>query len=271
MALGFFGEGERVEFVDVALDFGNAGAGPVGAPEDFIGDFLDAWKVFEKFLRRDAGDVHIHVFVTAYEKEGFVHPERAAAVCQDDDEIGIIDADIVAEHWLGVKVSGAREDGGAGVNHDWQIIDLGAIVDGGESAISLHVAIGGEDLVRRMKLQSADAELGDAIDFRARIGDGAGKNAAEDDEAVWRSFAVVCAPVVDLGGEADDVGCDVIDEAGALDAKLIEKFQEGFRVGAVAFDVGVVLAAALDQVKRVRLHHVEGHDVDVNVDDGLGG
>ena len=57
-----------MEFFDIAFDFGDAGAGPVGAPEDFVGDFLDAGKIVEKFLRRDAGDVHVHIFVAAYQR-----------------------------------------------------------------------------------------------------------------------------------------------------------------------------------------------------------
>src|SRR5713101_2693163 len=96
LALGFFEEGEGEEFFDVAFDFGDSWAGPVGAPEDFVGNFLDAGKIFEELLRGDAGDVHVHVFVAAYEKESFVHPEGAAAVGEDDDEIGVVDADIVA-------------------------------------------------------------------------------------------------------------------------------------------------------------------------------
>ncbi len=90
--------------------------------------------------------------MAADEKESFVHPEGAAAVGKDDDEVGVIDADIVAEHGLGVKISGAGKDGGSGVNHDRQVVGLRAIVDGGEAAVALHVAIGGEDLVRGMQL-----------------------------------------------------------------------------------------------------------------------
>ena len=77
--------------------------------------------------------------------------------------------------------------------------------------------------MRGMQLERTDAELDDAIHLCAGIGDGAGEDAAEGDEPIRRCFAIVCAPVVDLGREADDIGRDVIDEAGAFDAELIEK------------------------------------------------
>ena len=142
MTLGFLGEGEGVELVEVALNFRDAGSGPVGAPEDFVGDFFDARKIFEEFLRGDAGDVHVHIFVAAHEEEGFVHPEGPATVGEDDDQVGVVDADIIAKHGLGVKISGAGKDGSAGVNHDGQVVGLGAIIDGGEASVALQVAIG---------------------------------------------------------------------------------------------------------------------------------
>ena len=271
LALGFFAQSERVKFVDVAFDFGDAGAGPVGAPEDFVGDFFDARKIFEEFLWRDAGDVHEHVFVAPHEEEGFVHPKWAAAMGEDDDEIGIVDADVVAEHGLRMKISRAGKDRSAGVNHYRQLVSLRAFVDSGEAAISLHVAVRREDLVRWMQLESADAEFGDAVDFGARIGDGAGQHAAEGDQSIGRRFAVVCAPVIYFRREADDFRCDVINEASAFDAEPVQKSEKRFWIRAIALDVGIILAAALDQVERVRLHHVKRHDVDVNVDDGLAG
>ena len=62
---------------------------------------------------------------------------------------------------------------------------------------------------------------------------------------------------------------DVVDKAGALDADFVEKFEECSRIGAIALDIGVVLATVLDQRERGLVHHVVGHDVDVDVDDRL--
>ncbi len=135
------GERERFEFGDVLGHLVYSWAGPVGAPEDFVGDVFDAGEIFEELLRWDAADVHVKVFVAANEEEGFGHPDGAAAVSQDDGEIGEVDADVVAEDGLGVDVAGAGEDRGAGVNHDGQTVVLGALVNFAEFGVAGEVGV----------------------------------------------------------------------------------------------------------------------------------
>ena len=134
-------EWEGFEFGDVLLHLVYAGAGPVGAPEDFVGDVFDAGEIFEEFLRGNAADVHMKIFVAADEEEGFGHPDGAAAVGEDDREVGEVDADVVAEHGLGVDVAGAGEDGRAGVNHDGETVMLGAIVDFAQFGVAVEVGV----------------------------------------------------------------------------------------------------------------------------------
>ena len=217
-------ERQRLEFGDVLLHLVYAGAGPVGAPEDFVGNVFDAGEIFEEFLRRDAADVHVKIFVAADEEEGFGHPERAAAVGEDDGEVGEVDADVVAEDGLGVGVAGAGEDGGAGVDHDGEAMVLGALVDFAELGVAVEVGVRREGLVGWVDFYGADAEFGDAIDFGAGVGDGAGVDAAECDEAEGIDFGEVGDPVVDGGSEADDFGSDVVDEAGAFGVDGVEIF-----------------------------------------------
>ena len=133
------GEGEGFEFGDVLVHLVDAGAGPVGAPEDFVGDVFDAREIFEELLRGDAADVHVEIFVAADEEEGFGHPDGAAAVGEDDREIWEVDADVVAKDWLGVGVAGAGEDARAGVNHDGKAMMLGALVDFTELRVAVKV------------------------------------------------------------------------------------------------------------------------------------
>jgi hypothetical protein len=92
---------------------------------------------------------------------------------------------------------------------------------------------------------------------------------AEGQEAVGRNAAITCDPVVHVGRETHNVGAHVIDEPGALHAELIEEDKESLRIGGVAFDFREVPAAALHELELNRFHHVQGHDVDVNVDDRL--
>src|SRR5713101_4256437 len=88
-------DGQRGKLFEIAFDFGNAGAGPVRSPQHFLGNFFEARKILKQFLRRDAGDVHVHVFVAADEEECLFHPERAPAVREDQGEPGEINGDIV--------------------------------------------------------------------------------------------------------------------------------------------------------------------------------
>src|SRR5580658_4850871 len=120
-----------------------------------------------------------------------------------------------------------------------------------------------------MNFYSPDAKLGQAVDFSAGVGDAAGVNASESDEAIGVGLAVVGDPVVNNGRETDDFGRDVIDQAGALDVDGIEISQEIFGMVAVAFDFVEVRAAAGDELESVGLHHVVRDDVNVNVDDRL--
>ena len=141
LLLGGGGEGELAEFGDVLVHLVYAGAGPVGAPEDFVGDFFDAGEIFEELLRGDAADVHMKIFVAADEEEGFGHPDGSAAVGEDDGEVGEVDADVVGEDGLGVSVAGAGEDARAGVNHDGEAVVLGAIVDLAELGVAVEVGV----------------------------------------------------------------------------------------------------------------------------------
>src|SRR5580658_7173870 len=140
-AFYFFPDRQGLELFDVDFHFVDAGAGPVSAPEDFVGDVFNAREIFEEFLRRDARDVHVHIFVTTYEEEGFVHPQWTAAMGENDDEVGIVNAKLVAQDRLGVNVAGAGEDGCAGVDHDGNATGLRAFVDGCEFAIAGRVGI----------------------------------------------------------------------------------------------------------------------------------
>ena len=135
------GERESFKFGDVLLHLIYAGARPVGAPEDFVGDFFDAREIFEKLLRGDAADVHVKIFVAADQEESFRHPDGPPAVGEDDREIGEIDADVVAEDGLGVSVAGAGENRGAGVNHDGEAMMLGALVDFAELGVAVEVGV----------------------------------------------------------------------------------------------------------------------------------
>src|SRR5229473_6832951 len=120
-----------------------------------------------------------------------------------------------------------------------------------------------------MQLDGANAEFSHPVYFGAGVGNGSRQHAAEWDQAVRRHFAIRGDPIVRFRREPDDFRGNVIDEPGALDAQPVEQAEKFFRICTIAFDIGVVLAPALHQFERGWLHHVIGHDVDVDVYDGL--
>src|ERR1700681_4584838 len=94
-------------------------------------------------------------------------------------------------------------------------------------------------------------------------------DASEGDEAMGIGFAVAGDPVIDVRRKADDFGCNVVDQAGALDVDGTEIAQEILGMVAVMFDLVEVGAAAGDELASGRLHHVMRDDVDMDVDDRL--
>src|SRR6266850_2505370 len=120
-----------------------------------------------------------------------------------------------------------------------------------------------------MQLDGANTEFGHPVHFGAGVGNGSGQHSTECDQAVRRRFAILRDPIVRFGSKPDNFRGNVIDEAGALDAKTVEQAEKFFRVCTIPFDIGVVLASVLHQFERGWLHHVIRHDVDVDVYDGL--
>src|SRR2546428_11241082 len=91
-----------------------------------------------------------------------------------------------------------------------------------------------------MHLEASDADLHQAIDFGPGVGDVLRMNRAEGNQPLWLGGAVVRNPVVNLRRKADDVRTDVIDQASAFDACVVEESQEGRRVGGGSFHICVI-------------------------------
>src|SRR5712691_13460869 len=73
--LGLFFERERQEAFQVSLNFGHARPGPVGSPEHLAGNLFQAREVFQQLLRRNPGNIHVHILVAPHEKKRLVHPQ----------------------------------------------------------------------------------------------------------------------------------------------------------------------------------------------------
>src|SRR5713226_10397945 len=138
---------KRVELLNVSLDLRYTWPRPVRAPQDFVCYIFDSRKIFHQFLRGDSGDIHVHVLVPANQEKSFVHPQWSAAVRQNDHEIRIVNANIIAEHRLRMQISSTRENRSPCMNHDRHAIRLRSFVDRCQAAIAVHIVIGRKSLM----------------------------------------------------------------------------------------------------------------------------
>ncbi len=186
---------------------------------------------------------------------------------ENHHEVREIDADIVGKHGLGMDVARAGKDRSARVNHHGHTIGLRSFVNSGERPEPIAIGVGRKNLVRGMDFQPADPEFRKAVHFGCGIGNVFRMHRAKSDQPFRRCGAIARNPVIHFGRKADYFRADIINQAGALDADGVQKFQKSFGVGYEALDIGIIAAAALDQFERLRLEHVQRLDVDVDIND----
>ena len=147
---------------------------------------------------------------------------------------------------------------------------LGLGVDLTEAGQLAEVGVGGEELVRGMDLEHADAEGEDAPGLGAGVGDVARMHRADGVEPVLVAAHVAGDPVVGRGVEAHDLGRDVVDERRALDPLAVHQPEQLGGVRERLLDLGEVAAAGRHQGPGPGLHLLPGLDVDVAVEDAHG-
>src|SRR6266480_2479267 len=84
-------------------------------------------------------------------------------------------------------------------------------------------------------------------------------------------FHVVGDELVHARSESDHLRRDIIDEHSAIDARIVQMFQKGFRRPAEFSDLLKVRSVLLHELQRVGLEHFDRLDVDVAVGDQGGG
>src|SRR5256884_9479621 len=84
-------------------------------------------------------------------------------------------------------------------------------------------------------------------------------------------FHVVCDELVYTVGKTNHLRRNVIDEHRAIDARIVQMFQKGFRRPAEFSDLLKVRSVLLHELQRVGLEHFDRLDVDVAVGDQGGG
>ena len=157
------------------------------------------------------------------------------------------------------------------MNHDRHSVCLSTLVNGRKTVIAVHVIVGRNHLMRGMNLDRPNSKSCKTIHFRACIRNRSWQHSAERDETIGRCAAILGAPVIHFRSEPDNLWRDIVDQPGALYSQSVQKSEECFWIGAIAFNIGVVLAALFHQLVGGLFHHVIRHDVDMNVYDRLQG
>src|SRR5215217_5805720 len=123
---------DRAQHLVVEVELGDGGgAGPVAAEDAFAGQAaqVEAGEVGGEAGGGEAGEVDPDVGAGQGEEGGGVVPPAAAAVGQDDGEVGDVLDELVDGGRVAEAVDGAGEGAGAGVEHDRHALLGAALVD----------------------------------------------------------------------------------------------------------------------------------------------
>ena len=110
------------------------------------------------------------------------------------------------------------------MDHHRNPIRLRRAVENFQFLHAVQVVIGVEQLVRRVNLNEPNAKADDLLHIRQHVLRVARMNRSAGQQTLGVFLDVVDDPGVDFGSVAGDVGIDVIDEDGAIDADAIEMF-----------------------------------------------
>ena len=118
-----------------------------------------------------------------------------------------------------------------------------------------------------MNLDHAQTKTQDVLDIRHDVGGVPRMQAAAGDQALGIVLRVIGNELVDLGGKANHLRCDIVDERGTVDAAAIQIFEKGLRRAAILGDLIEIGALALHQLKCNRFVQIDRRNVDVAVGD----
>ena len=178
-------------------------------------------------------------------KECGIHPERTAAVCQEDFELGEINRDIVNVNRVAIFITRARKDRRPGVEHNRDAISLGCPINDFEFFNSMQIIVWKQQLMRRVNLDHAQAKAQNVLDIRHDVGGVPRMQAATGDQTFGIILRVVGDELIDGGRKADDFRRHIIDQSGPVDAATVQIFQKGFWRAAILGNFIEVGALAL--------------------------
>src|SRR5258708_31200410 len=199
-----------------------------------------------------------------HQKEGRVAIERATGVSQDDRQLRKVDGHVVDRHRIGEYVARFGKDRRPGVEHDRHAALLALAVDLRQLPQLAAIAVWREELMGRVDLDHSDAEVQHAPDLVPDVDLVQGVDRPDGNAPCPMTAGERGDPVVDLAGEAHDVGRDVVDAAGPIDSLIVEKAKQGRGRG--EYIAGLPVRGVVEQDQHVRLDHLPRLDMDMNVE-----
>ena len=89
---------------------------------------------------------------------------------EDHHQIRKVNADVIGKHRLRIHIARARKNRSAGVNHYRQAQSLRPLVHRPQRTEAVAIFVGRKKLMRRMNLQSANAQLLQPVHLSSGIG-----------------------------------------------------------------------------------------------------
>ena len=176
-----------------------------------------------------------------------------------------VDGHVVDRHRVGEDVARARKDRRAGVEHHRHAALLAFAIDLRQLPQLAAIGIRRKQLMRRMDLDQADAEIEHPPDLGAHVHLVQRIHRAHRHQPIAMPARERRDPVIHLAREAHHVRRDVVDAARAIDSFRVEKAQQTVRRRQHVLRIRV--RRVVDHGQHFRLDHLPGLDVDVGVED----
>src|SRR5271169_935068 len=199
------------------------------------------------------------------EEEGGLHPQGTAAVGEQYFELRKINGDVIDVDGVAVFVAGAGKYRCAGVKHDGDAVGFGSAVDDFEFLHAVEIVVRKKQLVRGMNFDHPDAKPENLFDIGEHVRGVTRVQTAAGEQSPGVSLHIIGNELIHTIGETDDLGRDVIDEHGTVNAAGIQILQKSAGRAAAFGNLLKVWSLFLHQLQRLGLEHFHGLNVDVAV------
>ena len=104
------------------------------------------------------------------------------------------------------------------MKHHRNAVGFGSAVDDFQFLDSVEIVVRKQQLMRRGDLDHANAKPQNVLNISHDVGGMPGMEAAAGDQPLGIVFNIIAYKLVDLGGQADDLGCHVVNQDSAVNS-----------------------------------------------------